>query len=97
MELEPMMRLATLSRGGGRIPMGMSSQTSNSSSQHLQSPMRLTEPMIPSPRSKHCDIRFALVEPVRLDLLIELGEARFVGIVRESDGGHESRCAYPTS
>ena len=75
----------------------MSSQTSNINSQHLQSPMRLTEPVVPSPRSKYCDVRSALVEPVRLDILVELGEALFVGSVRESDGGHDGPSACPTS
>jgi hypothetical protein len=75
----------------------MSSQTSSSNSQHLQSPMRLKEPVIPSPHSERCDVRFSLVKPVRLDILVELGDALFVGIVRESDGGRDGACACPTS
>ena len=50
-----------------------------------------------SPRSKYCDVRSALVEPVRLDILVELGEALFVGSIRESDGGCDGPCACPTS
>jgi hypothetical protein len=75
----------------------MSSQTSNSNSQHLQSATRLTEPVVRSPRSKRCGVRSALVEPVRLDILVELGEALFVGSIRESDGGRDGPCACPTS
>ena len=97
MVLEPLIRLAALPRGGGCIPIGMSSQTSSSNSQHLQSATRLTEPMIRSPRSKYCGVRSALVEPVRLDILIELGEALFVGSIHESDGGRDGPCACPTS
>ena len=59
--------------------------------------MRLKEPVVRSPRSKYCDVRSALVEPVRLDILVELGEALFVGSVRESDGGHDGPSACPTS
>ena len=97
MEREPLIRLAKLSRGGGCIPIGMSSQTSSSNSQHLQSQMPLTEPVVRSPRSKLCGVRSALVEPVRLDILVELGEALFVGSIRESDGGRDGPCACPTS
>ena len=50
MALEPLVRLATPSRGGGCIPIGISSQTSNINSQHLHSTMRLLEPMVPSLR-----------------------------------------------
>ena len=75
----------------------MSSQRSNNNSQHLQSAVRLTELVTPSPRSKRCDVRFALVESVSLDLLVELGEAFFVGSVRESDRDRDGRSARPAS
>ncbi len=98
MALEPLIRsLGQTLEDGDCIPIGMSSQTSNSNSQHLQSPMRLTEPVVPSPRSKRCGVRFALVEPVRLDILVELCEALFMSSVRESDGGRDGPCGCTTS
>ena len=42
-------------------------------------------------------VRPALVEPVRLDILIKLGETLLVGSVRDSNGGRDGACACPTS